>query len=75
MNNQILEWITAIFNRSKNQAIQLYELLDNNLELYIRLELKIKNLHLFTCPGSVEEVYEIMNQEVDKEWFKLPLNK
>lgn len=48
------------FNRHHTQCLFLYELLGENLELYIELENAIKYLNVSYCPGDIYECQYIL---------------
>ena len=70
---RLIDKISTVFNRSIQQTNFLFELLGNDFEKLINLELKIKNNFIHYCPGDLEEVDIIMNQETSSEWFKISL--
>lgn len=47
-------------NRSKNQTNFLFELLNEDFDLLVKLEKKIKEKMLFYCPSTLEEVNVIL---------------
>lgn len=47
-------------NRSKNQTNFLFELLNEDFDLLVKLEKKIKEKMLFYCPSTLEEVSLIL---------------
>lgn len=49
-------------NRSKNQTNFLFELLNENFNLLVKLERKIKEKMVFYCPSTLEEVNQILNK-------------
>ena len=55
------------FNRSVNQTTFLHNLLGCDFKRLNDLEVKIKNFHIFYCPGDLKEVDYIMNLN---SWFK-----
>ena len=50
------------FNRHHSQCLFLYELLNEDLELYIELETAIKYLCISYCPGDIYECQYIISQ-------------
>lgn len=47
-------------NRSKNQTNFLFELLNEDFDLLVKLERKIKEKMIFYCPSTLEEVNLIL---------------
>lgn len=47
-------------NRSKNQTNFLFELLNEDFDLLVKLERKIKEKMIFYCPSTLEEVSLIL---------------
>ena len=75
MNDEkrLIDKISTIFNRSIQQTIFLFKLLDNDYQKLIDLEMKIKNNFIHFCPSNQEEVNKIMNLVDKSEWFKVDL--
>ena len=70
---RLISKISTVFNRSIQQTNFLFELLGNNYQRLIDLELKIKNNFINYCPGDLEDVEVIMNQETRTDWFNISL--
>ena len=49
------------FNRHHNQCLFLYELLNDDLQLYIELETAIKYLNIRYCPSDIYECQYIIS--------------
>lgn len=49
-------------NRSKNQTNFLFELLNEDFNLLVKLERKIKEKLVFYCPSTLDEVNQILNK-------------
>lgn len=70
----ILEKISSIFNRSHNQEKFLLSLLEDDINLLLDLEVRIKNLHIHYCPSDKEECDKILEMELPEDlWFPPPL--
>ena len=52
--------IMKFSNRSKNQTNFLFELLNEDFDLLVKLERKIKEKMIFYCPSTLEEVSLIL---------------
>jgi hypothetical protein len=66
------KWFSEVFNRHPRQVDFLYELLDCDFNLLLRLELALKNNFVFKCPNSKEECLEIIGLGLGSNWFTLP---
>lgn len=64
MDENTLDKLTTIFNRSKIQMNFLFQLVDGDLEKLKELEIKIKNNHIHYCPGDKEEAQIILNMKL-----------
>ncbi len=69
MHNVLLEFYSNKFNRALNQTKFLFELCGNNYDELMLLEIKIKNGHVFYCPGTKEEVKKIMLTSPSSGWY------
>ena len=56
-----LEQLSILTNRSLNQTILLFGLLDDDFDKLILLESVIKKKHISYCPDSKEEIENILN--------------
>lgn len=61
LNNEDLEWITNLTNRSKAQTQYLFELVEYDFEKLKQLEMKIHNCFIFYCPADSNEIQFILN--------------
>lgn len=61
-----IDILTSIVNRSLGQTKFLLDLLDNDYEKLITLERKLKNNFYSSCPGTKEEIDEILSIEKDR---------
>lgn len=60
MPKEKLEEYSNKYNRAKHQCEFLYNLLKNDMDLYVELEDAIKYLNLFYCPGNSEECHFVL---------------
>jgi len=61
LSDELLEYLTTNYNRSKNQLQFLYNLLDGDFDKLLLLEEKIKEKHINYCPGCIKEINNILN--------------
>lgn len=71
LDNQRLDWITNLTNRSKGQTQFLYQIVGGDFEKLKQLEIQIKNTFCGYCPSTSEEVEKIMNLKPKSNWFTL----
>jgi len=67
----LVDRLTDLTNRSRGQTQFLFELCDFDFDKLLLLETKIKNNHVFYCPGDKETVDEILKLGDGKKRFKL----
>jgi len=68
-----IELVATLFNRSVNQVKFLHNLCGGDFELYMKVEILIKNNHIMYCPGNIEELNKILELESTnhKKWFNI----
>lgn len=66
-----LNWLIDKTNRSKAQTLFLYELVDGSFEKLQQLETQIKNCFICFCPGTIEQMNEIMLMQPRSDFFHL----
>lgn len=72
MNTQLKKWASVIFNRREEQVEFLYNYF-HSMDLYLLLELAIKNTHTFKVPNKEEGLLLIERYKSIKDpFFKLP---
>ena len=70
-NQETINLFTNKTNRSVNQTMFLLNLLNNDTNMLIALEEKIKNNYIHFCPSTIDEINDIMLMEEKEKYFKL----
>jgi len=60
LDEERLNWLTELTNRSKGQTQFLFNLLEGDFEKLKQLEMKLKNCLCNYCPSDLEEVEKVM---------------
>lgn len=60
VEGEMLDWLSTKTNRSLNQTLFLYNLLNKDYDKLVQLELNIANSFYGACPGDIEEVNKIL---------------
>jgi hypothetical protein len=62
-NQELLDLLTTLTNRSKQQTLFLFDLLDGDFDKLVLLEEKIKKNFLSYCPGDKEECEKVLSMD------------
>jgi hypothetical protein len=68
--DELLYRLSNATNRSLAQTKFLFELCDHDLSKLMELEEKLKNNHVFYCPGDKEETEKVLSME-NGNFFKV----
>ena len=68
MDKNEIEALSTLFNRSYNQTLFLLNLVENDINVLIELETKIKENFIHYCPASINSINKILNFEFKKDF-------
>jgi len=69
-NKELLDKFTDLTNRKAHQELFLFDLLDGDFELLVKLEEKLHKNYLSYCPGDLKECEKVLAMDCKYDGLK-----